>query len=308
MRKFIKTFIIASTIFAASSFAANDQIAISAEEAKALIGKPNVVFVMGDTEDVYANAHPDGSVVMDAHHLHHSDLTGHMHCAPLYMCPDEAAKFIGSKGIDNNTTVIAFDDYKGPNASGVWHYFKTYGHEKVYMLNGGMQQLKAIGVPMVKGAQPKVAPKTYTIDESKIDLSMVVGKDEVLMASNDIVEKGDKSKFVIIDTRRMVEITGSTKLDNVARGGHVPGAEFIEWTHFSDKDKKLSYKSPEDMQKTLDKYGVTKDKTIYTYCHVGAGRSSYIATVLKKLGYKDVKVYTGSWDEWGNDFNLPIHQ
>ena len=34
--------------------------------------------------------------------------------------------------------------------------------------------------------------------------------------------------------------------------------------------------------------------------HVGAGRGSYIATVLEKLGYKNVKVYTGSWDEWGD--------
>ena len=62
------------------------------------------------------------------------------------------------------------------------------------------------------------------------------------------------------------------------------------------------------VQQKLNKMGITKDKTIYAYCHVGAGRGSYFYTVLKLLGYKDVKVYTGSWDEWGNDMNLPIRK
>ena len=95
-------------------------------------------------------------------------------------------------------------------------------------------------------------------------------------------------------------------MDNVARGGHVPGATFIEWSQISDADKKLSFKSAEEIQKVYDNYGITKDKTIYAYCHVGAGRSSEHITALQLLGYKNVKVFTGSWDVWGNDMNLPI--
>ena len=52
--------------------------------------------------------------------------------------------------------------------------------------------------------------------------------------------------------------------------------------------------------------GITPDKTVYAYCQVGAGRSTEIITALKLLGYKNVKAYSGSWDEWGNDMNLPI--
>ena len=308
MKRFIKTFIIALSLCSINAFAAENPMTISAAEAKELLGKPGVVFVMGDNEDVYSIAHPQGSVVMDAHHLHHADITGHLHCAPLYMCPEDAEKFIGSKGIDNNTTVIAFDDFKGPNASGVWHYFKSYGHNNVYILDGGMQQLRKVGVPMVKGSEANVTAKKYVIDKSKIDYTMIASKEEVAEASQDVEKNGAKSKYIIIDSRRMLEIIGSSKIDNVARGGHIPNSEFMEWTNFSDSTNKMSYKSPADMQKTLDQYGITKDKTIYTYCHVGAGRSSYIATVLKQLGYKNVKVYTGSWDEWGNDFNMPIHQ
>lgn len=306
MKKLLASLCLISSVAAVSLLA--DDITISAKEAKELWGKPGVVFVSGDNADVYNLNHVEGSVDMDAHHLHHSDITGHMHCAPLYMCVDEAEKFIGSKGIDNDTLVIAYDDFKGPNASGVWHFFKTYGHEKVKFVNGGLAGLKAEGVKIVKGEEPKVAPKTFKIDPKKINKDIIVSKEDVLKAVQDLEKNGDKSKYVIIDTRRIEEIMGASKLDNVARGGHIPNAKFVEWTNFSDSAKKLSYKSADEMRAVLEKNGITKDKTVYAYCHVGSGRSSYLMTVLEKLGYDKPKVYVGSWDEWGNDWNMPIRR
>ena len=122
------------------------------------------------------------------------------------------------------------------------------------------------------------------------------------------MQKGQKSSFAIIDARGFEEIMGERKMDNVARGGHIPGATFIEWKNVTDMDKKLSFKELEKIQAVFEQNGITKDKTIYAYCHVGAGRSSHIITALELLGYPNVKVYTGSWDEWANDMNLPIRR
>lgn len=308
----------ASLLISSALFAAND-ILISAKEAKKYLDNPskypNVVFVSGDSEDSFPTGHIPGSVVMGAHHLHHSDITGHMHCTPLYQCIKEAEHHIGEKGIDNNTLVIAYDDFRGPNASGVYHFFKVYGHDNVKILNGGRAAMEAEGVKMEKGPEKKRKAKHYHIDPKKVNYDIIADKYEVLKASNDITHtvetKGDKrkSKYVIIDSRAMNEIIGDRKLDNVARGGHVPGASFIEWKQVTDFKNKLSFpKDMSDVKKKLEKMGITKDKTIYTYCHVGAGRGSYFYTVLSLLGYKNVKVYTGSWDEWGNDMNLPIRK
>ena len=171
------------------------------------------------------------------------------------------------------------------------------------------------GVVMEKGAEKKRKAKHYHINPKKVNYDIIADKYEVLKASNDITHtvetKGDKrkSKYAIIDSRAMNEIIGERKLDNVARGGHVPGASFIEWKQVTDFKNKLSF--PHDMsevKRKLEKMGITKDKTVYAYCHVGAGRGSYFYTVLSLLGYKNVKVYTGSWDEWGNDMNLPIRK
>jgi len=122
----------------------------------------------------------------------------------------------------------------------------------------------------------------------------------------DILKNGKDSKFVIIDARGMAEIIGERKMDNVARGGHVPGSTFMEWNKISDMENKKSFKSATALKEVYAKYGITKDKTIYAYCMVGAGRGSEHITALKLLGYENIKVFTGSWDVWGNDMHLPI--
>ena len=324
--------------------ASQKDILISADEAVKLMGKEKVMFVTGDDEDIFKTGHIRGSVEMYAHHLHHSTITGKMECAPLFMCKEEAETYIGSKGIDNETLVIAYDDFKGPNATGVYAFFKSFGHEKIKILNGGRAAMMAIDpeqkiydaikeniksakenkellaklnielkvqekkLLVQRGEGEKISPKKYTIDLNKVNYDYIASKDELLKAVEDILAKGQKSNYAIIDSRGFEEIMGERKLDNAARGGHMPGAKFIEWKNVTDFEKKLSFQELGKIQKVFEQNGITKDKTIYAYCHVGAGRSSHIITALELLGYQNVKVYTGSWDEWANDMNLPIRR
>lgn len=336
---------------------------ISAKDAVKLLNNKNVVFVSGDSHDTYeSTGHIVGSVEMFAHHLHHADITGHMHCAPLFMCKKEAEDYIGSKGISNDTMVIAYDNFRGPNATGVWAFFKSFGHNNVKILNGGMDAIKAIdpnqqkynalkkerkkvkkllkkakkekvqnkeliakynkeekvlkkrmkdltpSLLVQKGKEKHAKKISYVIDMKKIDWALIASKEDVFKASKDILKNGKTSKYAIIDSRGMSEIIGERKMDNVARGGHVPGATFMEWKNITDFDRKLSFRKLDELQKAFDKYGIRKDQTIYAYCHVGAGRSTEIVVALRMLGYKNAKVYTGSWDEWGNDMNLPINR
>ena len=378
MKKLLKTLVFAATLTFTPLMAANEyedkSILISGEEAIKLIGKENVMFVSGDTPDVYKLGHIKGSVEMYAHHLHHSDITGNMHCEPLYRCIDDAEGYIGSKGIDNDTMIIAYDDFKGPNATGVYSFFASFGHKNLKVLNGGRAaimeidpaqikynaikaeakkaknkakpaakklknakkgkieltaveeaELKAIvkaskkvqkefkaqmkamekDLLVVKGEE-HVTPKTYKINKDDLDFSNIAAKSEVKHAMEDILKNGKDSKYVIIDSRAMTEIIGERKMDNVARGGHIPGSTFMEWSKISDVQNKRSFKSAADLKAVYAEYGIDKSKTIYAYCMVGAGRGSEHITALKLLGYKNIKVFTGSWDVWGNDMNLPL--
>jgi len=378
MKKMLKTLCVTAALsltpLLASDGYTNNDILISAKDAIKLIGNKNVMFVSGDSEDVYKLGHIKGSVSMYAHHLHHSDIMGNMHCEPLYRCLDDAEHYIGSKGISNDMQIIAYDDFKGPNATGVYSFFKSYGHKNVKLLNGGRAAImeidpaqkiydkiraefkaeKKIGkkskkllknakkgkielsdadkakheeiMKVSKAKQNKIAArlkeaskdllvvkgdehadhKTYKIAQSDVDLSNIADKHEVFAAMKDIEKNGANSQFVIIDARGMAEIIGERKMDNVARGGHIPGSTFMEWKWSSDLENKRSFKSAKELKQAFDHFGISKDKTIYAYCMVGAGRGSQQVTAMQLIGYKNVKVFTGSWDTWGNDMNLPI--
>ncbi|NPA13348.1 MAG: sulfurtransferase [Aquificae bacterium] len=284
---------------------------ISVDDAHKLLGKPDVRFVDGDSPKRFKKEHIPGAVNAYAHDLHY--LNDIKKCG-LPMCPERAAKFIGEElGIDNNTHAIAYDDGKGPNASGVWFFLYLYGLDTVQMMDGGLATWKAKGYPVESGEGKKPPPKKFKV---KVRWEIIATKEEVLKAIK------DPEHYFILDARRFQEYSGKKLLEaleepgkhkRVERGGHIPGAVFAEWKKFAGNPKgkpnKSLFKSIKKMKKVikkLKKKGLTPDKTIITYCHVGLGRGSFVFAALKILGFKKVKVYVGSWDEWGNDPNLPI--
>jgi thiosulfate/3-mercaptopyruvate sulfurtransferase len=313
---------------------------ISPEEAIGLVGKEDVVFVNGEEHSEFMNQHIKNSVSMPAKTLRAVNLLGQSDCSPLYRCLDDAQNYIRSKGITNDTLVIAYSSSLGPKAFGVYAFFKSYGHHKLKVLNGGMEALKKADInhkeylilkkryqeaiakedkkilkkrlsvmkkriSLSNGKERVSQPSHYRIDMKTINYDYIADKYEILNAVNDIKKSGKKSHYAIIDTRNIAEIIGKKKIGGVARGGHIPGAVFIEWNRVIDPANKRSLKPKKALKKLFAQFGITKDKKIYTYCHVGAGRNSHILAALELLGYKNIKLYTGSWNEWGNDLNMP---
>lgn len=283
------------------------------EEAMALVGKPGVRFVWADSEKEFTKGHIPGSVDAYAHDLHFLDDV--RACKGLPMCEPRAAEFIGEAlGIDAATEVVVYDLGAGANASGTWFFLKLYGVQRVRILEGGLATWKAHGGPVEPGQPAKVAAKAFT---PAVDWSMIASVDEVKRATS------DAARYLILDSRHNLdEFTGKTLQSALAspdqeitvkRGGAIPGAVFSPWSKYAgNKDgqaDKPTLKDPADLAKQLEKLkksGYDPAKTVITYCHVGLGRGSFQYLALRAAGHKDVKVYVGSWDEWGNDPALPL--
>ena len=51
--------------------------------------------------------------------------------------------------------------------------------------------------------------------------------------------------------------------------------------------------------------GLKKNRSVVLYCHIGM-QLTVIYTAAKMLGYEDIRIYDGSFHEWGPDETLPI--
>jgi thiosulfate/3-mercaptopyruvate sulfurtransferase len=290
-----------------------DDIFISAEEAQKLFGKENVRFVFADSEKDYEKNHIGKSVIAYAHDLYYLDDI--KKCKGLPMCEPTAQNFIGKQlGIDAQTEVIVYDSGIGVNASGTWFFLNLYGHNKTKILDGGLATWQAKGFAVETGKESKPPAKTFA---AKVNGDMFATREEVERATK------DQTQYLILDSRHTLdEFTGKQLLSGltapgkeitVARGGSIPNAIFSPWTKYAGNKNgdanKPTMKDIADLQKQLEKLkknGYDANKTIVTYCHVGLGRGSFQYLALKKAAHAKVKLYIGSWQEWGNDPKLPL--
>lgn len=286
---------------------------VSADEVKALLGEPDVRLVFSDSEKEFAKEHLPGSVAAYSHDLHYLDDI--RACKGLPMCEARAAKFIGeSLGIDGSTRVVVYDSGPGVNASGNWFFLRLYGVKSVRILDGGLATWKARGGPVVAGPPAKPAARTFT---PAVQWDMVATLDEVKRAT------ADPARYVILDSRHTLDefigkellpaLSSPGKEQTVKRGGAIPGAIFSPWSKYAGNKggapNKPTLREKDDLAKQLqklEKSGYAPGKTVITYCHVGLGRGSFQYLALKEAGHDQVKLYVGSWDEWGNDATLPL--
>jgi thiosulfate/3-mercaptopyruvate sulfurtransferase len=104
----------------------------------------------------------------------------------------------------------------------------------------------------------------------------------------------------LVDARTKEEYNGT--VIRAARRGHIPNAVSIDWTLNINEDGTM--KSKEELSKF---FNFSKNDEIVTYCQ-GGYRAANSFLALKRLGFKNVKVYLGSWGEWGNRLDLPVEE
>jgi len=110
--------------------------------------------------------------------------------------------------------------------------------------------------------------------------------------------KDNLDRLKIVDARSKEEYDGT--IVRAARRGHIPNSVNVDWNLNIAADGTM--KEDEALSKL---YQLPKDSQIVTYCQ-GAYRAANTFLALKKLGFKNVRVYLGSWGEWGNKLDLPV--
>ena len=213
---------------------------------------------------------------------------------------EQIENLFGKLGINNNDTLIVYDDQGGCDAARFWWVLKNYGFESVKLLNGGLKAWQKAGGKLTTEAVPVISSKFKFPKNSSLDLWIGMGEIIKTLISD--------KKGMILDTRSLDEFNGKIKKSGSYKGGRIPTSILIDWTESIDYDGTQKFKPFKELEQVYNKMGASKNDLIITYCHSGV-RSAHTTFVLTELlGYKNVKNYDGSWIEWSYFDQLPFEQ
>lgn len=233
----------------------------------------------------YTLGHIPGAINVDLMHFHWIDTSN----LGISQFNKQMQTLLSNLGLTKDKRVIFYESNSGPSAArGVW-LLSYFLHRNVSLLDGGFEKWKKERYPI----ETKSNPYKHSAVGGKTNSKLLATYNEIFTA---LKNKGDQ--VLLIDSRSISEFDGS--IIRASKAGHIPGAINIDW---SENIENGAFKVHEKLRKIYS--NIPKRAKIITYCQGGyRAANSYIA--LKMLGYRNVKVYLGSWGEWGNKIGLPV--
>ena len=254
---------------------------ISTSELEKILNSPDLLLIDTRSFKDYSEGHIPGAINLDLFAFHWIDTSKE----GIESFNAQTQNLFSFVGVTNEKKVIFYDDISGMLAArGVW-MLMYFSHPQAMMIDGGFNKWKKENLP-IETKPNNFIPSKFS---GKINPEIIAGYDFINENLNNLK---------IIDARSKEEYEGT--LVRAARGGHIPNSQNIDWNQNITLDGKI--KNDEELLKI---YNINKDTSIVTYCQ-GAYRAANTFVALKKLGFTNVKVYLGSWGEWGNKLELPV--
>ncbi|NNG12873.1 MAG: sulfurtransferase [Halobacteria archaeon] len=278
---------------------ANPGLLLSADDVKKNINKADWVVV--DCRDLkdYAKGHIPGAISLGKRCKKAlRDST-----ARVWRDISKYEKVVGKVGIGNNTHVVFYyGDMETITDATVGFWIMEYlGHDKAYVLNGGLDAWRKAGNRL----DNKPVKKPATTFKAKVVSSRYGSTDEVLG-----IARGQASGVQLIDSRTAKEHKG--KDIRAIRGGNVPNTT-VNVSHIdtlakgknpkTGKMEAVAYLDPETVSKTLT--GLDKNKRTLAYCQTGT-RSTLTYLQMRLLGFQDPANWDESWRVYGSQLDNPV--
>ncbi|QDZ14537.1 sulfurtransferase [Humibacter ginsenosidimutans] len=195
-------------------------------------------------------------------------------------------------GVDAQTSVVIYDDAVGQWASRLWWLFRSFGHDDVAVLDGGLRKWAAEKRPLEIG---HVAPSASQGFEASTRHGFWADKDRV-----DRALAGHEPATLLCGLPPR-EFTGET--GHRPRLGHIPGSLSAPASRLVDRQTNAFL--DDDALRALLSDAVTSPAPVVTYCAGGVAAAAD-ALALALLGRDDVALYDGSLNEWAADETRPL--
>ncbi len=250
-------------------------------------------YLPGSGRDVraeYLEAHIPGAVYFDIDAA--SDLN-----SPLpHMLPAAAdfAERMARLGLNDSDRLVVYDG-SGVNLSAprAWWTFRTFGHEQVAVLDGGIGKWRREQRTLEQGSV-QLPPGSFTarLDHAAVrDLAAV--RSNILSRSEQLVDVRSRGRFEGVEAEPRPGL----------RAGHVPGSINLPFTELVRSDGTL--RPPEELRRRLTEAGIDLSRPVIATCGSGTSACALILG-LHSIGHKETAVYDGAWAEWGARADTPV--
>lgn len=267
---------------------AADEVLVDPEWLEKHLHDPSVRLVQIDVSSVaFDEGHIDGAVLWNIYR----DLKD-----SNYQLVDRTGiqQVITRSGITPSSTVVF---YGYAPAMGFW-LMKLFGHADVRILNASLEAWRSEGRPWTKEI---VLPpsSSYPLPD----------EDGRIRAHHAQVEKVIHSpECAIIDVRTDLEYRGerfwpSGGLEEGGRAGHIPSAVNLSMEGLYDDSG--AFRSAADLRRLFAPIDLQNGEII-SYCTIGGRASTAWFVLTYLLGRGQVRVYDGSWAEWGRMPATPV--
>jgi thiosulfate/3-mercaptopyruvate sulfurtransferase len=181
---------------------------------------------------------------------------------------------------------------------GLW-LMKLYGHADARILNCSRDAWRGDGCP-VSSTATEPEPAAYRLG----------GQDTRLRAGHETVRAAIADPgTILLDIRTPEEYQGerfwpSGGMEPAGRAGHVPTA--VRQPIDGIYDDHGAFRTTADLRGVFSGLDIDGDEPVITYCTIGARASTAWFILAHLLGRRNVRVYDGSWAEWGRMPGTPV--
>lgn len=209
------------------------------------------------------------------------------------------AAWLGSVGFDNTQQAVVYDR-QGANYCGrLWWMLKWAGHERVAVLDGGLQAWQAAGGAVESGPQAERLASNYVLAPETTTLVTI---DSV---ASQVGKSAGPGGQTVIDARATPRFRGEVEpLDPVA--GHIPGALNRPFNLNIAPDGR--FRPATELRAEFDALlAGRKPETVVHHC--GSGVSAVPNIIAMEIaGLGRTALFAGSWSEWCSDPSRPVAQ
>ncbi len=205
---------------------------------------------------------------------------------------EHLGQILGNLGVANHTQVVVYDDVGGAFAGRLWWLLRTLGHQKVAVLDGGLNFWQRSGLPLTT-TLPRIKPRTFRV---YIDT-------QAWLHASDVQDRMAQQQIRLLDARAAERYRGQVEpIDPVA--GHIPGA--VNRPHTTNLAANgLFLPAKQLLEQFQGLLGAIAPENTVHYCGSGV-TACHNLLAMEHAGLKGSKLYAGSWSEWIRNKNRAV--